>query len=268
MTAVAVQHSARPGGPTAADAYLFFQIVVGAWPIDVERAAAHVAKASREAKLRTSWIAPNAPYDGALADFVHGCLADRAFVAAVAATVEPLLDPGRRAALSQVALQLTAPGVPDLYQGCELWDLSLVDPDNRRPVDYDLRRRLLVEIFSLDAGEAWQRRDEGVPKLWLIQRALEIRRRRPEAFGRDGIYRALSSRGEAADAVVGYTRGGTVATVVPRLVRRVARLGWSDTAVQLPPGRWVGLDGRVHTGTTLVHELLREFPVAILERPA
>ncbi|MBA2265229.1 MAG: malto-oligosyltrehalose synthase [Chloroflexi bacterium] len=268
MTAAAVQHAARPGGPTAADAYLFFQIVVGAWPIDVERAAAHVAKASREAKLRTSWIAPNAAYDGALADFVHGCLADRAFVAAVAATVEPLLDPGRRAALSQVALQLTAPGVPDLYQGCELWDLSLVDPDNRRPVDYDLRRRLLVEISSLDAGEAWQRRDEGVPKLWLIQRALQIRTRRPEAFGREGIYRALSFRGEAADAVVGYTRGGTVATVVPRLVRRVARLGWSDTAVQLPPGRWVGLDGRVHTGTTLVHELLREFPVAILERPA
>jgi len=266
MRSAAARHRGGPELPTEADAYLFFQIIVGAWPIDADRAAAYLEKASREAKLRTSWTAPNAAYDVALAAFVRGCLGDPGFVAAVEATVEPLLDAGRRGALAQLALQLTAPGVPDLYQGCELWDLALVDPDNRRPVDFDLRRRLLRDAASMSAAQAWQRREVGIPKLWLIDRALRIRARRPEAFGAGGTYRAVPTRGERAAAVIAYARGDDVVTVAPRLIRRVERLGWGDTVVELPPGGWRGLDGRTHAGATLVDDHLVEFPVAILER--
>jgi (1->4)-alpha-D-glucan 1-alpha-D-glucosylmutase len=268
LTAAAAPHRAGPELPTPSDAYLFFQVLVGAWPIDGERAAAYMEKASRSASLHTSWTAPDAAYDGALAAFVRGCLADPAFVEVVEATVEPLVEPGWRAALVQVALQLTATGVPDLYQGSELWDLTLVDPDNRRSVDYDLRRRLLDETRPLTAAQAWERRDEGIAKLWLIGRALDIRSRRPMALGRAGAYRPLGAEGQRSDAVVAFARGDEVVTVVPRLIRRIGRLGWGDTTLELPPGRWHALDGTAHEGTRRVDGLLDAFPVAILERSA
>ena len=249
-------HRPGPDLPTAADEYLFFQSLIGAWPIDAHRAAAYMEKASREAKLRTSWQDPNPQYDHALADHVRACLADPAFVAAVQVAVEPLVDAGWRAALAQVALQMTAPGVPDLYQGSELWDLTLVDPDNRRAVDHDLRRRLLADAEGLAAEEAWERRDEGVPKLWLIRRALDLRARRPAAFGAEASYQPLSAPGAVA-----YARGGEVVVAVPHLA-------WGGATVELPAGRWVGLDGATHTGTVALDELLRCFPVAILERAA
>ncbi|HUF06467.1 MAG TPA: malto-oligosyltrehalose synthase, partial [Candidatus Binatia bacterium] len=117
LRAAARPHRAGPDLPSAADEYLFVQSLIGAWPIDADRMAAYMEKASREAKLRTSWRDPNPNYDEALAAYVRGCLSDPAFVAALEATVEPLVDAGWRAALAQVALQLTAPGVPDVYQG-------------------------------------------------------------------------------------------------------------------------------------------------------
>ena len=261
-------HRTGDDQPTDADAYLFVQTIVGAWPIDANRAAAYLEKASREARLHTSWTDPNPAYDAALAHFVHGVLADPAFVDLVEATVAPLVDPGRRAALAQLALQLTAPGVPDVYQGSELWDLSLVDPDNRRPVDYALRRRLLAEGQRLSPEEAWARRDEGLAKLWLIRRALELRARREAAFGASSTYEPLDAHGELADAVVAFVRGGDVVTVVPRLRRRVEEVGWESTGIQLPVGRWTALDGADHDGSVKLTELLAPFPVAILERSA
>ena len=266
LTASAAPHRPASGLPTPADAHLFFQVVVGAWPIDATRAAAYMQKATREAKLHTSWIDPNPEYDAAAESFVRGCLEDPAFVAEVERAVEPLADPGRRAALAQVALQLTAPGVPDLYQGSELWDLSLVDPDNRRPVHYERRRALLEESTSTDAPGAWRRRDEGMAKLWLVHRALELRARRPDPFGAEGAYRPIRLAGEHAEAGLAFARGDEVITVVPRLVRRVVRDGWGDTTIELPAGRWRALSGAEHGGMTLVGDLLRDFPVAILER--
>ena len=266
LTALSAPHRAGPALPTSADAHLFFQAVVGAWPIDAERAGAYMQKATREAKLRTSWTDPDPDYDAAVESFVRGCLTDPAFVAEVERAVEPLVESGRRAALAQVALQLTAPGVPDLYQGSELWDLSLVDPDNRRPVDYERRRALLEEAASTDASGAWRRRDEGVAKLWLVHRALELRARRPEPFG--AAHRPIPLAGERAAAGLAFARGDEVLTIVPRLVRRVERDGWGDTTLELPPGRWRALDGAEHERTTRVGDLLRAFPVAILERVA
>ncbi|MGH2381697.1 MAG: malto-oligosyltrehalose synthase [Candidatus Limnocylindria bacterium] len=268
LASVAEAHRPDAGRPTPADAYLFFQTVVGAWPIDADRAADYLAKASREAKLHTSWTDPEPAYDRALAGFVRGCLADPAFVTAVEATVAPLVDAGRRAALAQLALQLTAPGVPDVYQGSELWDLSLVDPDNRRPVDYEARRRLLADIRQLGPADAWSQRDEGLPKMWLIRRALELRARRASAFGAASTYEPLMARGAEADAVVGFVRGSDVITVVPRLVRRIERLGWGDTVVDLPSGSWTELDGSVLRGSVPLGELFSPFPVAILEHSA
>ena len=261
-------HRTAAGLPTAADAYLLFQTIVGAWPIDADRAAAYLLKASREAKLRTSWIAPDVAYEDALARFVRGSLGDRRFVAVVEDVVAPLLDGTRRAALGQLALQLTAPGVPDVYQGDERWQLTLVDPDNRRPVDFAARRRLLVEAREVDAAAAWARRDDGLPKLWLVRHALRLRRRHDAAFGPAGGYRPLFAEGTLADAVVAFERGGAVLTVVPRLVRRVERLGWSDTRLPLPDGRWRNLDGAEHVGTVSLATLLASFPVALLERVA
>ena len=252
--------------PTPSDAYLFFQTVVGAWRIDADRAAAYLEKSTREAKRNTSWTDPNPTYDAALARFVGRCLADPAFISTVDATVGPLVDAGRSAALAQLALQLLASGVPDVYQGSELWDLSLVDPDNRRPVDYEVRIRLLAEVGALGARDAWDRREEGIPKMWLIHRALGVRARRRKAFGASSAYEPLMPRGEMADAAVAFMRGGEVIVIVPRLVRRVERMGWADTAIELPAGRWTGLDGIGHRGSVALDDLLQPFPVAILQR--
>ncbi|MGZ8563335.1 MAG: malto-oligosyltrehalose synthase, partial [Candidatus Limnocylindria bacterium] len=167
--------------------------------------------------------------------------------------------------LAQLALQLTAPGVPDTYQGCELWDLSLVDPDNRRPVDYDTRRALLADARRCSAAGSWARRNEGLPKLWLQYRVLELRRRRPEAFV-GGSYRPLEASGVRSAAAIAFVRGDAVVTVAPRLVRAIERDGWGDTMLQLPEGRWRSLDGTEHGGEVRVADLLGAFPVAVLER--
>ena len=254
-------------GATPADAYLFFQTVIGAWPIDADRAVAYLLKASREAKLRTSWVARDADYEAALESFVRRSLADARFVEIVEHVVAPLVDAGHRAALGQLALQLTAPGAPDVYQGSELWELNLADPDNRRPVDYDTRQRLLDDARGMDAATAWARRDEGLPRLWLILRALGLRRRHEAAFS--GAYRPMVADGVLAECVVAFERGENIISVVPRLVRRVERLGWADTRLTLPAGdRWRNLDETIHHGTIELGTLMRHFPVALLERVA
>ena len=265
LTAALAPHRAKKDSPTDAEVALFLQAVIGAWPIDADRLVAYLAKASREAKLRTSWTDPDPEHDAALERLARAGLADPAFVALVEATLAPLLEPGRRAALGQLALQLTAPGVPDTYQGSELWELALVDPDNRRPVDYDARRALLGDAIGCTAAEAWHRRDEGLPKLWLLHRLLDMRRRRPEAFV-GASYRPLEASGARAAAVVAFARGDAVVTIVPRLIRTVERDGWADTSLRLPNGRWRSLTGAEHEGQIRVDDLLAAFPVAVLER--
>ena len=135
----------RDGWPDPNAVYLLFQTVVGAWPIDADRLAVFMAKATKEAKVYTSWVDPADAYDEAVDAFVRAVLADGRFVRSVEDFLadQRIVARGRRNSLAQTTLLLTCPGVPDVYQGGELWDLSLVDPDNRRTVDYGLRRRLL-----------------------------------------------------------------------------------------------------------------------------
>jgi (1->4)-alpha-D-glucan 1-alpha-D-glucosylmutase len=247
--------------------YLFYQTLVGAWPIEEARIKAYMEKAAREAKARTSWTAPQAAYEAALQGFVGAVLADGGFRRELEAFVARLSDAARTISLAQVLLKLTCPGVPDIYQGTELWDLSLVDPDNRRPVDYALRHRLLGELEGLKVAAVMARADEGLPKLWLITRALALRRRRPAAFGPEGTYTPLAVEGPGADHVVAFSRGGEVATVVPRLLLK-RRGEWGDTRVVLPAGEWRNeLTGEdVPGGAVPAARLFASFPVALLAR--
>ena len=155
--------------------------------------------------------------------------------------------------------------MPDIYQGTELWDLSLVDPDNRRPVDYEQRRRALAEVSDLSPEQIMARADEGLPKLWLIRQALALRRRAPDAFG--GPYRALEATGSRARHVVALARGESVVAVAPRLVLGLSGV-WADTTLSLPSGAWQNLltrEKRV-SGRVAVADLLKRFPVALLAK--
>ena len=175
----------------------------------------------------------------------------------------------RLSSLSQTLIRLTAPGVPDTYQGTELWDLSLVDPDNRRPVDYDLRRHLLDRVDGASPEEVLAAMDEGLPKLFVLARALAVRRDRPEAFtgGPAGDYRPLEARGARASHVLVFSRGGGVVTIAPRLILGLGDpIDWGDTSLPLPAGRWRdALTGAEHAGgDTALGTLLARFPVALL----
>jgi (1->4)-alpha-D-glucan 1-alpha-D-glucosylmutase len=188
-----------PAPVDRATAYLLFQTAVGAWPLPVERARAYLEKATKEAKVHTSWVDPVAAYDDAVAAYVERVIGDPGFAGEVESFLAEtgLVAAGHHNSLVQTALKLTCPGVPDIYQGTELWDLSLVDPDNRRPVDFEARRRGL-------AGEAV----DGVDKLRLVRSLLHLRRERPELFDADAGYAPLAVEGPDVERVVAFERAG------------------------------------------------------------
>jgi (1->4)-alpha-D-glucan 1-alpha-D-glucosylmutase len=183
------------GAPDGAERYTVLQNVVAAWPICAERLEAYVEKSLREAKVHTTWADPDEAYEAAVRRYATGLLTHDAFVADLEAFLERLLPVAERHALGQLLLKLTVPGLPDVYGGDDLWFLALVDPDNRRPVDWAARREALDALL---AGAAPTRE---TAKLWIIWRALDLRARRPAAF--DGAYSPL----EAGDGTVAFLRG-------------------------------------------------------------
>jgi (1->4)-alpha-D-glucan 1-alpha-D-glucosylmutase len=245
--------------------YFLYQTMLGTWPIPAERLLPYMEKACREAKQQTSWHAPNEHFESATREFIEALYKDVGFLNDFEAFVQPLIEPGRINSLSQVLLKLTSPGVPDTYQGSEIWDLSLVDPDNRRPVDYDLRRKLLSELPNLNVEQVWRRIDEGLPKLWTIHHALRTRRKYVSSFSDEGAYLPLMAKGAKADHLVSYMRGNEIVVVVPRLVLTLAN-DWRDTALQIPRGNWRNhLTGELHNGCELaISKILAPFPVALL----
>ena len=249
--------AARHDPPDANTDYLFWQTLVGAWPIDADRLKGYLHKATREAKRETSWLDPDAGYERRLAAYVDAVLADEALVDDVTGWLTGTLAlAGQINALSQKLLQLTMPGVPDVYQGQELDDYSLVDPDNRRPVDYTELRRTLAAV---DAAAG------AVPaKMLVTATALRLRRDRPGSFA--GGYRPLAVTGAAADHAVAFARSDDVATVATRLPVGLARRGgWGDTTLLLPHGEWTDLlTGR--PATPRLTDLLDGLPVALLAR--
>jgi (1->4)-alpha-D-glucan 1-alpha-D-glucosylmutase len=238
--------------------YHFYQTLVGTWPLVTDRALQYVEKAAREAKTHTSWTSPNQEYEAALRRFVERALDDQEFMGMVRDFVDTILTPGRVVSLAQTLVKLTAPGVPDLYQGTELWAHTLVDPDNRRPVDYELRRRLLDEIKTATPEQVLARADQGAPKLWLIQRAL---RTNPA-----GCYEPLRAEGPYSDHVLAFGRGSALITVVPRLAQSL-RGGWGETVLALPEGQWRNVfTEELHSGRDRIAHLFARFPVALLTR--
>ncbi|MEV5961927.1 malto-oligosyltrehalose synthase [Kribbella sp. NPDC051952] len=242
--------------------YLFWQTLFGTWddgPISAERLQGYLLKAIREAKRLTTWTSPDEEYEQTVATFATAVLNDQAVLESVRRFAANQTEFVRAATLGQKLVQLTMPGVPDVYQGSELIDLSLVDPDNRRPVDYQHR---VDRLRRLDDGGAPA--DLSDEKLLVTSRALRIRRQYPEAFA--GSYTPLpTSNGHA----VAFARGDAVITVATRLPAALHRLGgWGDSTLVLPPGQWKNvLTGReLGSGAARIHELLEDLPVALLVR--
>lgn len=244
--------------PDAATALFLWQNVFGVWPADGqvtlalrERLHAYAEKAIREAAVHTTWNAPNAEFESAVHTWLDAVLDPP--VAAEMTSLVARLDPyGRSDALGQKLIALTSPGVPDVYQGTELWEDSLVDPDNRRPVDYSAHR---------DALSTWAH-----PKLRVTAEALRLRRERPDTF-LSGGYRPVLASGARDEHVVAFQRGEDVLVAVSRWTVRLADVGWGDTALTLPNGEWTDrLTRRRFTGTVGVAYLYADLPVALLEK--
>ncbi|GGN61836.1 malto-oligosyltrehalose synthase [Actinoplanes lobatus] len=246
--------------PDPSLAHLIWQVAVGAWPISRERLQAYAEKAAREAGTGTSWLRPDESFETALRQMVDRIYDDPALHREVADFAASITPPGWSNSLGQKLLQLTMPGVPDVYQGTELWDHSLVDPDNRRPVDFAGRRALLNRI---DDGWLPPVDATGAAKLLVASRVLRLRRQRPELFG---SYRPVYAEGRAGHHAVAFDRGGVVA-VATRLPIGLSRHGsWGDTSLSLDGHSWT----EVFTNTSYggnrlpVAELLHTYPVALL----
>jgi (1->4)-alpha-D-glucan 1-alpha-D-glucosylmutase len=223
-----------------------------------------MTKATKEAKVHTSWFDPVALYDDAVEAFVRNTLGDGEFVNLLQGFLQEhsIVERGYRNSLAQTALLLTCPGVPDIYQGSEIWDFSLVDPDNRRPVDYDVRRELLAMIQGRPGEPLHTGWDVGAPKLRLINRLLGHRRSDPTVYESD-TYEPLAVDGARGDEVVAFSRD-RLAVVAP--CRSVD--DWHRTAVRLPPGEWthVMTHEAFGGGRQALDAVLGRFPVAVLAR--
>jgi (1->4)-alpha-D-glucan 1-alpha-D-glucosylmutase len=286
--------------PNANDEYLYYQALVGAWPLDLqlndeaamqsfaERVAAFMQKALREGKESSSWDNPNADYERAVQQFVHDTLKPsptNVFPDHVARWIERIGRLGAINSLGQTLLRLTMPGVPDTYRGSELWDLSLVDPDNRRPVDYGVRRRLLdlTERVAGALDDAERRRaalaelrqgwKDGREKLHVLRSVLTFRREHSELF-RAGSYSPLAALGSGQEHVCAFARsaaGEHAISIVPRLLVKLwtpeGNIDWGDTTLALPPGSYRNLltGEPVDGGASVpIARLLAELPVALL----
>jgi (1->4)-alpha-D-glucan 1-alpha-D-glucosylmutase len=214
----------RPGdAPDWPEELLLYQTLVGAWPISADRLRTHVVKALREAKRNTSWIEPDERWEREVCRFAERLRSDPRLLDGFDPFVASITEAGEWSSLLEVALRVTSPGVPDVYQGDELWNLSLVDPDNRRPVDWGERRRSLA---ALRDGAAVTRENA---KLFALSTLLDLRRRRPHAFA--GGYAPIP----AGPSTCAYRRGDDVVVVVPT---RPPTGDPGDARVELPPGRW------------------------------
>ena len=297
-------HSEIDGEPAPSpnDEYLLYQTLLGAWPLGEwdeatleefrDRIKAYMEKAMREAQVSTSWTDPNEGYEEAVANFVDGILSlDGSFLRAFLPFQQSVARTGAMNSLSQTLLKMTSPGVPDVYQGNEIWDFSLVDPDNRRPVNFEQRKRLLATMRDLDPSDvstlledgAWQ---DGRPKLHLTRNTLETRRKSPELFG-EGEYIPLEVSGARKENLVAFARqrGQEVAiTVAPRLCAKITPAHglllpppetWTDMQILLPDDLARPEYRNALTGERVVvqeHErlsldvgpLLSGFPIALL----
>jgi len=242
--------------------YLMWQTLAGAWPLSADRAAAYLTKAMREAKTATSWRDPDEEYEAGVLSLAAAVLGDAGLAAAIGGFTARIAADARVNSLGAKLVQLTMPGAADVYQGCELGGFALVDPDNRRLVDYSRRWFLLAAQDARGPGLA---PDLDTEKLLVTSRALRLRREHPDWF--TGGYAPVRVTGPAAGHVIAFQRGGhaiTVATRLPVGLRR--RGGWAGTVLRIPLGRWRDvLTGATHSGPRLLlSDIEIRLPVALL----
>jgi (1->4)-alpha-D-glucan 1-alpha-D-glucosylmutase len=276
--------------PDANEEYLLYQTLIGTWPVHanwtdaredyISRMEEYLVKATREAKVNSSWIEPNELWEEGAREFVRAILSDsprNRFPALILPLAQRAAQLGMVNSLSQSVLKLTVPGVPDIYQGTEIWDDSLVDPDNRRPVDFARRQKVLAEVIEhSDPPEFLRHWQDGRVKIFLIHRLLRLRAESPALFS-TGTYEPLNASGAFRDCVVAFRRAAgdrSLVVVVPRLTSRVGfpPVGdaWGDTTIEnLDLSGWhdaLGSGSAEDRGPATLSALLREFPVAVLYR--
>jgi (1->4)-alpha-D-glucan 1-alpha-D-glucosylmutase len=281
-----VQHELAP---SRNDEYLLYQAMLGACPLGPldaaaldafrQRIDAYMLKAAREAKARTSWINPNEEYEKAISAFIAAILRPdgNPFLKDFLAVKERVARYGMLSSLSQTLIKLCSPGIPDFYQGTELWDFSLVDPDNRRPVDYELRKRNLEPLRDASPEELVKSMEDGRIKQYVVLKGLALRRDMRDLLEL-GDYVPLLAQGEKAEHVVAFARrheGKVAIAVAPRLVLQLAggenRLplgeAWGDTTLPMPAGAYRNVltgDRHASSDSLSLAELMKRFPVALL----
>jgi (1->4)-alpha-D-glucan 1-alpha-D-glucosylmutase len=244
--------------PDAATGQFLWQNIFGVWPTSGEvteelrqRLHGYAEKAIREAAWHTSWNDPDSTFEDAVHRWLDSVL-DGPVAGQLTELVAQINPHAASDALGQKLLALTVPGIPDIYQGTELWDDSLVDPDNRRQVDYAARRAALKELQH--------------PKIRVVTTALRLRRSHPDTF-LHGDYLPVLAAGQASDHVVAFRRGDDILVAVTRLTVRLRETGWGNTVLPLPEGSWTDtLTGAMASGPTSATELFADLPVVLLER--
>jgi (1->4)-alpha-D-glucan 1-alpha-D-glucosylmutase len=244
--------------PNRAFGYFLAQTLVGTGPIARDRMHAYAEKAMREASDGTTWTEPDAAFEAAVHAAVDLAYDDQALRTAWDSLDSKITRAGWSNALGQKLVQLTMPGVPDVYQGTELWEDSLVDPDNRRPVDFARRRTLLAGLTGAPPVDG-----TGAAKFWVTRQTLGARRDRPELFAG---YTPLFAEGSAAQHLIGFDRGGVITLATRLPVRLAAAGGWAETTFELPGAYTDVLTDRRWSGRVPVAELLGQLPVALLLR--
>jgi (1->4)-alpha-D-glucan 1-alpha-D-glucosylmutase len=301
-SAINQQHKLSTGDrpiPDRNDEYFFYQTLIGAFPFDDmdssfkdcprgtlrERIKDYVIKAVREAKVHTAWLRPDNTYEEGYLTFVDRVLSSNEFLEAFRPFQKKVAQYSIYNSLSQVLLKYTSPGVPDLYQGCELWDLSLVDPDNRRPVDYEMRRAFLQDIQAKANSDLLgliktllASKEDGKIKLFLTHQLLKARKEYQKLF-EQGNYQPLTVTGKFAENIIAFARSyedKIAIAVAPRFLTRLIEPGndplcqevWQDTRLELPPGMpsaWKNAISQIHTKEDLsIGNILQHFPVALL----
>ncbi len=293
--------------PDRNEEYLLYQSLIGAWPIGemdeaefgefVERIQNYMVKAVREAKTNSSWLNPNSDYEDAVVNFTKKILNSSRFLTDFKPFKEKVAHYGMFNSLSQTLLKITSPGVPDMYQGTELWALTLVDPDNRMPVDYALRITMLEGLRTLEstkerasfARELLDTKSDGRIKLYLIYKALGFRRQNSELYS-GGEYVPLHTSGRHSERIIAsgqFNDGEAAITVVPRLLAGLAGADeapigelWEDTSIHIPTERAAPAYRNIFTDETVmpveqdgipvirVADVLKNFPVALLQKEA
>ena len=282
----------KEGMPDANDEYLLYQTLLGTYPFEEkeladfpDRIKDYILKAVREAKVHTAWLRPDEAYEQAFSSFIDRILKDKSdFLQQFRPWQQKIAEYGIYNSLSQVLIKNTAPGVPDLYQGAELWELSMVDPDNRRPVDYQKRKEFLQEIKTESDRDILQlikeliaTKENGKIKLFLTHQLLTARKKYSELF-QNGDYQPIEVTGKHQDSIIAFSRNyrdKTIVAIAPRFLTGIIKPGqlplgmevWSDTSLKLAGRDWHNLiDGQKIEGETVVGKILHNFPVALLIR--